>query len=139
MKFLPLLGMPLKSAGVVEVLEHFDMPVTYDFDRLFEGSEDLYWSESKPNGFQFRFDQAQLLDVVFLYVAARSKFTPIDLATTDVPSYKSIEEARSAFERSGQNFKAGDGYIKLLGARHAVHYEFRDGALALVTLMMNKV
>ena len=55
-----------------------------------------------------------------------------------LPSYASIEEAQSAFERSGQSFKAGDGYIKLLGARHAVHYEFRDGALSLVTLMLNK-
>jgi hypothetical protein len=138
MNFLPLLGLPLKSADVIEVLEHFDMPVTYDFDRLFEGSEDLYWSESTPNGFQFRFDEGQILDVVFLYVAASSNFSPIDLPTTDVSSYASLEQARSAFERSGQDFKVGDGYIKLLGPRHAVHYEFRDGTLSLVTLMLNK-
>ncbi len=139
MNFLPLLGMPLKSAEVIEVLEHFEMPVTYDFDRLFEGSEDLYWSESWLHGFQLRFNEVQILDVVFLYVAARSNFSPIDLASTDVPSYDSLEQARSAFENADQNFEAGDGYIKVLGARHAVHYEFRDGALSLVTLMLNKV
>jgi hypothetical protein len=138
MNFLPLLGMSLKSIEVIEVLEHFDMPVTYDFDRLFEGSQDLYWSESRSNGFQFRFNEGQILDVVFLYVTARSNFTPIDLATTDVPLYASLEQARSAFESADQNFKAGDGYIKLLGPRYAVHYEFRDGALSLVTLMLNK-
>lgn len=139
MNFLPLLGMPLKSAEVIEVLEHFDMPVTYDFDRLFEGSEDLYWCESRSNGFQFRFDQGQILDVVFLHVAARSNFTPINLAATDVPSYTSLEQARFTFESAGQSFKAGDGYIKLIGPRHAVHYEFRDGVLSLVTLMLNKI
>ncbi len=139
MNFLPLLGMPLKSTEVIEVLENFDMSVMYDFDRLFEGSEDLYWCESRSNGFQFRFDQGQILDVVFLYVAARSNFTPMSLATSDVPSFASLEQARSAFESAGQSFKAGDGYIKLLGPRHAVHYEFRDGVLSLVTLMLNKI
>ncbi len=138
MNFLQLLGRPLKSDDVIEVLEDFDMPVTYDFDRLHEGTEDLFWSESRPYGFQFRFNEAQILDVAFLYVAAHSGFSPVNLAATDVPAFASLEEARSAFERSGQTFKTGDGWIKVLGPQHSVHYEFRDAGLALVTLSLNR-
>ena len=61
----------------------------------------------------------------------------MDLGTTDVPSFASLEETRSALERVGTAFKAGDGWIKALGSEHSVHYEFRDGTLALVTLMLN--
>ena len=138
MNFLPLLGLALKSDEVIEVLEDFDMKVTYDFDRLHEGSEDLYWSESRSDGFQFRFDQRQVLDVVFLYVSEHSGFSPVDLGTTDVPLFASLEETRSAFERAGTAFKTGDSWIKSLGSEHSVHYEFRGRILALVTLMLNK-
>jgi hypothetical protein len=138
MNFSQLLGCALKSDEVIEVLEDFDMTVTYDFDRLHEGSEDLYWSESRSDGFQFRFDQAQVLDTVFLYAAEHSGFSPVNLSTTDVPSFASLEEARLEFERAGTAFKTGDGWIKALGSRHSVHHEFRGGVLALVTLMLNK-
>lgn len=83
-------------------------------------------------------NQAQILEVIFLYVTARSGFSPVNLPTTDVPTFASLEEARSTFERSGQKFKAGDGYIKSFGQRYSVHYEFRSGTLTLVTLTLNK-
>lgn len=51
--------------SIVELLEHFDIDVDYDFDRTHEEMEDVYWAASQQNGFQFRFDETQKLDVVF--------------------------------------------------------------------------
>jgi hypothetical protein len=134
MNFRPLIGQPLKSDDVIELLEHFDMPVVYDFDRLHEGADDVYWSEAKAEGFQFRFDQQQRLDVVFLYVRPRHGFSAIDTSDLDVLVFESPQAARAEFERSGATIKAGDGWIKALSGNTWTHYEFRDEALSMITI-----
>jgi hypothetical protein len=134
MNFVPLIGQPLKGDDVIELLEDFDMTVVYDFDRLHENTDDCYWSEAKAEGFQFRFDQEQRLDVVFLYVRARHGFAAIDTSDLDVLVFDSPAAARLEFERTGAAIKAGDGWIKAQYGNHWRHYEFRDGGLSMITL-----
>ena len=138
MNLLPLLGQQLKSDTIVEILEHFSMEVVYDFDRLREGTDDRYWSEAKAQGFQFRFNKDQRLDVIFLYAAPSSGFSCADVGAMDVPTYPTLESARAEFERGGIPFKAGAGYIKALLGSHSRHYEFRDGVLSLITLSLTR-
>jgi len=134
MNFLPLIGQPLKGDDIVELLEHFDMTVVYDFDRLREGTDDLYWSDARPQGFQFRFDHEQRLDVVFLYVRPRHGFAAVDISDLDVLVFDSLPEARAFFENGGDPVKTGDGWIKGRFGRCWTHYEFDDGALSMITI-----
>lgn len=135
MDFLPLIDHELKSDQLIEVLEAFDMQVVYDFDRLHEGADDLYWSQAPAGGFEFRFDAAQRLDVIFLYVVPRQGFAAVDAASLDVPAHASLAAAREAFEREGLPFKQGEQWIKAFSRGTSRHYEFSDGALSMITLM----
>lgn len=40
MQFLPLLGQPLKSDAIIDLLEHWEADVVYAFDRDNEGEPD---------------------------------------------------------------------------------------------------
>jgi len=136
MKFLPLLGQTLKSDRVIEILECFSLEVIYDFDRLHEGTEDRYWCSAPAQGFEFRCDQTQRIDVIFLYVASRGKFAAIDVASIDIPCFANIDQARAEFERAGLQFKIGSEYIKVLSGNHWTHYEFRGSLLSLITVSL---
>lgn len=139
MKFLPLIDQPLKSEDVIEILDFHDMEVIYEFDRLFEGTEDQYQSRSVKDGFEFIFDAAQLLATVFLYIKPRGAFAAVDAESIDVPVYPSLEAAREAFERDRYATKQGDGWIKALADGVWRHYEFRDGQLSMIALMCDRV
>ena len=139
MHFLPLIDQPLKSPEVIDGLECHHMEVVYDFDRLFEGSEDRYHSSSAQDGFEFLFDSAQRLATVFLYITPGSGFSAVDVASLDAPVYASIDAARNAFERGGGLIKHGDGWIKTLEDGIWRHYEFRDSRLSMITLMRDSV
>lgn len=138
MKFLSLLGQHLKSDGVIEVLEHFGMPVVYEFDRLHEGTADLYWSDAKAKGFQLRFDEQQRLDTIFLYVMPRHGFSAVDLSNSDVEMHATLDDAHQRVKQTAHAVKVGDGYVKALFGDKWVHYEYRDGCLSLITLMLEK-
>jgi hypothetical protein len=142
MKFAPMLGRHLKDDEVVEVLEAFDMSVIYDFDRLHENADDVYWSGSKDDGFLFRFDHNQVLNVVFLYVMPRSGYSPVNTRVLDVQIYDSLEQASLACVTKGIPHRQQDGladnpdhaWIKLDFGNHTVHYEFLGRKLSLITL-----
>ncbi|MBV1879074.1 MAG: hypothetical protein KUG79_15645 [Pseudomonadales bacterium] len=148
MQFTGLLGKQLKDDSVMELLEHFDIDVVYDFDRTHEGMEDVYWAASQENGFQFRFDETQKLDVAFLYMVAREGFTPIPHSEIDVPIYESFAVAKSAFEKEGLEFVNSPGedqddkwyqrWIKANRGSFTTHYEFKDNKLRMITLSLVK-
>ena len=146
MEFTKLFGKKLKDDFVMEVLEHYDMEVVYDFDRTHEGMEDVYWAASQENGFQFRFNEEQQLDVIFLYMVEREGFTPIDKNEIDVPIYESFTEAQNYFENNGivyANSPSNDPkdkwyqrWIKGNHGSYTAHYEFKDKKLRMITLSM---
>ena len=142
MQFLPLIGKPLKDDAVVDVLDYAKMEVVYDFDRLHENTPDKYWAESKKDGFQIGFDADQILCVIFLYCAPIDGFTPITRSDCDVSFFATADEAEAY--GTAQEFRITKGKADFLGARrdwvrleyerYFVHYEFRDGSLALATV-----
>ena len=69
MHLLPLFGMSLKDDDVIDILDDMEMDVIYDFDRLHEGQPDKYWAAAQTAGIQLRFDEAQILDTIFLHRA----------------------------------------------------------------------
>ena len=77
MNFLEAIGAPLKSEAVIELLEHYDLDVIYEFDRLHENTPDIYTASSPDGGFELRFGANQQLEAVFLYLSARDGFAAI--------------------------------------------------------------
>ena len=144
MDFTNLLGKQLKDDRVLQLLEDYDIDVIYSFDRLHEGTEDIYWAQFKENGFQLRFDETQKLDVIFLYMVARDGYTPISSSEIDVPIYQSFAEARVDFEANNldyTNYPSEDPsdpwyqrWIKTNNGVYTRHYEFKDNKPRMITL-----
>ncbi|RCW70506.1 hypothetical protein [Pseudorhodoferax soli] len=139
MNLLSLVNLSLKSDEVIEILEHYDVKVIYDFDRLRENSPDVYWASFHEAGFGFRFNEKQVLDAIFMYILPRRHYQPIDARYAGVPFYRNFAEARAAFQARAISFRNepdGEGWIKGAFGEHTVHYEFnQEGALNQVTVM----
>ena len=144
MDLIPLLGSKLKDDAVMELLELWDCDVIYDFDRLHENTPDQYWASAKSEGLQLRFDEDQVLQCVFAHVAPShdDDFSAADLASTDIPWFRSIEDVVTYAESNRLQTTAGRGvlfdqvrdWVKIDCGNHSIHYEFRNGSLGLVTV-----
>ena len=143
MKFLPLIGKRLKDDDVVDILECSDVKVIYDFDRSHENMADKYWAASEKDGFQLGFDENQILGVIFVYVAPIGGFTPVIPGECDIDFFASIKEAEAwATAQKVKTTKGGPTvfleiereWVRLEFSDHRIHYEFRSGALAMVTI-----
>lgn len=146
MHLLPLLGKSLKDDDVIDLLEDMEMDVIYDFDRLHEGQPDKYWAAAQKTGIQFRFDEAQTLDTIFLYITPDDGFTACAQRETDVPVFTSAAEVRAFGESHRLQVSKGradflgaiSDWIRLGFGAYSVHYEFRAGSLARVTVSRNE-
>jgi hypothetical protein len=138
-QILSYLGKPLKSDEVIELLEIFDMTVVYDFDRLHENSPDAYHASAQAGGFQFGFDENQMLNVIWCYVHPSEAHAAVDPDTLGTPAFDSFalaqDYARNNGIRTAQS-QSGEGWIRLEYDTAWVHYEYRDGRLALVTMSL---
>jgi hypothetical protein len=142
MQFLPLLGKHLKDDEIIDVLDSMDMEVIYDFDKLHEGQPDCYWASSKKDGFRFRFDEAQTLNVIFIYTLPNNGFAGMPRNGCDVPFFTTIGEAEASGLMQKLEVTKGEAdflgvsrkWVRLAFATYSTHYEFRSGDLALVTI-----
>ena len=128
---------------MLEILEHYGIDVVYDFDRTHENIEDCYWAAAKANGFQFRFDENQSLDVIFLYLVEREGFTPISRKEIDVPVFETFDEAEKECNSKNIPFIKSPGepgtrdykwWIKPSYGDYTVHYQYKDGAIRMITI-----
>ena len=146
MRLLPLLGKPLKDDDVIDILDSMEMDVIYDFDRLHEGQPDKYWAASQEAGIQLRFDKAQTLDTIFLYIAPDEGFAACAQRDSDVPFFTTAAEVQAFGEAQGLQVSKGRtdflgvsrDWIRLGFETYSVHYEFRAGSLARVTVSRNE-
>ena len=139
MKLAEYIGQQLKSDAVIELLEHFDVNVIYDFDRLHENTPDSYSASAKQAGFEMRFNDDQVLDVIWCFIQPRHGYSPVDQETIGVPLLDSFLDAKSYARESGlETSEADDGASWLLVEYEnlSIHYEFSEGHLGLVTLML---
>ena len=142
MKYLPFLGISLKSSDFIEFIEINDLEVTYNFDKINEGTPDEYWCKSKELGVSFKFNQHQVLEVVFIYLGGQEGFSVANTENSDISLFSSKPEIRKHAQENGINFKEGNAdflgvnhdWIKLLNQNQSVHYQFNDGSLTRVTL-----
>ena len=135
MKYIDLLGQHLKSDDVIDVLEADDLKVIYDFDRLHENQPDVYWVASTAEGVQMRFNEDQILDVLFFYIQPDEGFSPCKPDSLGVPIFDSRDSARDYAARSGSPVTEGETdflgvhrkWIKIDFGSYLHHSEFRDG------------
>ena len=104
---IPLLRQPLKSDTVIELLEHWDALVIYEFDRLHEGQPDRYVVSSPENGIELLFDEEQRLQVVLLAAVDHGTFTAVDRSCCDVEFFDSVSEVSAHAAKSGAATSAG--------------------------------
>ncbi len=130
MQLLPLLGRQLKDDDVIDILEASDMEVVYDFDRLHEGQPDVYWAASKQDGMQLRFDAAQTLDTIFLYITPSDGFVAFAQGCCDVPFFATPSQVEAfGFAQSLQVAKGqadflgvSRDWVRLGFGAYSVHY-----------------
>lgn len=142
MKFLPLLGIQLKSDEMLDFLEMHDIEVIYDFDRIHENMPDRYCATAKELGVQFLFDDEQVLRTVFVFLTRENGFTPADLTGSDLMMHESKAAVREYAAK--HKIPSSEGETLFLGAKsdwirfdfadHAIHYDFGDGPLKQISL-----
>lgn len=135
---LSLLGKQLKDDDIIDLLELHDVDVVYAFDRLHENMPDIYWASFHSLGVQLRFNEHQALSTIFCYIAARDGFNAAAIHAIGVPVYESFQLAEQACQSNAVAYEASPtkAWLKALGHDHHTHYEFSEGVLSLVTLML---
>ncbi len=142
MNLLDLLGLNLKDPRIIDVLEHLDVPVIYEFDRLFEGQPDHYTVEAGSAGLELRFDQDQRLITIFIILEPIHGFTPYPADRLSFETFSSFEAARAyATENSlaFSQYREGAGipqWIRIERETHFTHYQFSDSGVSRITLML---
>lgn len=142
-----LLGKKLKDDEVLQLLEDSQAgPVTYEFDRLHDGTPDSYWLEARDEGFAIRFDEHQTLKTIHCYVVPVDGFSAIDVGLLGVPLHATRDEVQRASTDMGLRVTTGDADVPALRLRtawarveaedHWTHYEFRAGVLCMVNLSL---
>ena len=121
---------------MIDLLEHFELEIIYDFDRLHEGTPDQYSASARDQGFELRFDEHQVLTTIWCYIRARDLFKPIDPQTVGVFIPDSWEDAKQYALRENARVSESPGaWLRIENEELWVHYEFAGDALSLVTLM----
>lgn len=142
MKAIDILGLPLKSHEVIDLLEAWEVDVTYDFDRCFENMPDTYWASSKENGILLRFDTEQRLSTIYAYQKKIEGYEPSDPDFIGVTIFASIDAVKAYGEKNGITISEGGGtffgneleWIRLDKEEMQTRYEFRQNELVEVTL-----
>jgi hypothetical protein len=142
MKYIPLLRKKLKSDEIIELLETNDMEVVYEFDRTHENIPDEYRAKSKDLGLELLFDEDQIIKTVFINLTEVDGFTPADLKDSDVTRFDSKKSASDYARKTGIVISEGRAHylgkeidwIRFEHEGYTIHYEYRNGSLALVTL-----
>ncbi|MBR8220307.1 hypothetical protein [Burkholderia ambifaria] len=115
------------------------MDVIYDFDRLNENTTDTYSSSAKSAGFEFRFDERQILSVIWCYIQPRSGFLAIDSDVPGVPCFNDFSGAKSYATNAGiktSQAKDGAAWIRFEQEGVWTRYQFSGDQLELVTLTL---
>jgi hypothetical protein len=141
MDLIPLLDLPLKDPKIIELLEHWDTPVIYDFDRLFENQPDIYWASAHAEGLLLRFNESQKLETIFVYLQGTDEYRPYSDNPPDFKLFSTFADAKRYATRhdlahSQHNESRGiPPWIRFEYPSHHVHYQFNDTGLFRTTLM----
>ena len=145
MKHIELLGTPLKSEFLFDLLETYDVQVTYEYDRTHENIPDEYHAEIFELGLQFVFDESQMLKTLFMKPVEITTFNPFE---NDERVHKFSSKAKARDHAKEYNIPTSEGeadfmgehrdWIKFEDANYSVHFEYVDSALKMITLQSTK-
>lgn len=141
MKHLDILGTPLKSEFLFDLLETYDVQVIYEYDRTHENLPDEYHAEIPELGLQFVFDANQKLRTLFIKAVEITAFNPFE-DDERIPRFASKPEARQYAKNSGVRTTEGESdfmgeqrdWIRFESATHSIHYEYVNSELKMITL-----
>jgi hypothetical protein len=126
----------MKSDEVIDLLEHFEVDIIYDFDRLREGTPDQYSASVPDEGFELRFDESQVLTTIWCYIRPHGQFAPIDPGAVGIYLPESWSDAkRYALSVNSSVSESPGAWLRIERGNLWVHYEFAADELSLVTLM----
>jgi len=77
---------------------------------------------------------------LFCYVQSREEFEPINPEDIGVPLFSSFDVAEQNCRNLGVKYStppSAKSWLKVFDSACDVHYEFKDGGLAMVTLMQS--
>ena len=104
-----------------------------------ENTPDIYWAALKAAGIQLRFDEQQRLRTVFCYMEPHEGFDRVAPEEIGVPVFETFDLAEKACQAGGikyQMSRAPGLWLKVHGPGYDAHYEFKDGRVYKVTLML---
>ncbi|WP_226667428.1 hypothetical protein [Microbulbifer aggregans] len=136
------LNSALKSDELIELFEAHDVEVVYSYDRLHQGMEDQYFGSMSKLGLQFVFNCQQVLKAIFVYAHKNGEFQAANLPELGITSFSEKASVVAYAQENSINYTEGAAnflgksleWAKFEFSNHSVHYEYKDGALALVTL-----
>jgi hypothetical protein len=143
MKHLDLLGTPLKSEFLFDLLETYDARVVYEYDRTHENLPDEYHAEIPDLGLQFVFDESQMLRTLFMKPTEVTTFNPFE-DDERIRKFASKTEARQHAKNNGVPTSEGEtdfmgeqrDWIRLESDTHSIHYEYVNSELKMITLQI---
>nr|CAP48488.1 putative integron gene cassette protein [uncultured bacterium] len=146
MKHLDLLGTPIKSEFLFDLLETYDVQVVYEYDRTHENLPDQYHGEIPDLGLQFVFDENQILRTLFVTPVEITTFNPFE-DDERVRMFASKSEARQHAKDNDVPTSEGEAdfmgehrdWIRFECVSYSVHYEYVDSALKMITLQTTNV
>ena len=127
----------MKSDDVIDLLEADDLDVIYSLDRLHENQPDCYWVTSEAEGVQMRFNEDQILDVLFFFIEPDEGVSPCKPDSLGVPIFDSRDSAGEYATQLGLAVTEGEAdflgvhrkWIKIDFGSHLLHSEFRGEKL----------
>jgi hypothetical protein len=140
MQMLSMLGKVLKDDDIIELLDRYDVEVIYSFDRLHENSPDNYLALIKPAGVELRFNELQVLETIFCYIAPREGFDAVSPEAIGAPAFGSFELAKGSCLQDGIKYEVSanpGAWLKVHRPGYKTHYAFENGRLSMITLTVS--
>ena len=128
-------GMRLKSDEVIELLDLYDLPVQYHFDRLHEGESDSYTVESKELSLELRFDADQRCTTIFI----RDPALALSQGLVSFPNLQSPADIEGYAKANHLTLRRGSSWLRCDGTASCLHFEFDGEELKMVTIMSSDV
>jgi hypothetical protein len=147
MKYIDVLGEPLKSDFLCDLFETYDVDVVYSYDRTHENIEDEYFAEIADMGLSFLFDNDQKLISLFMTTSKHTGYNPFELPDPrsvpfntrhDAEVYAKENNIQIETRASKKDSFFGEipEWVKFHYGEYSIHYEFNGNGIRMVTLQL---
>lgn len=150
MKYVDLIGQPLKCEFLNDLFETYDVSVIYYYDRTNENMEDEYRASLPEMGLEFLFDASQRLTTIFMSPVEHAGYNPLEGNDPRDAPFVSAGEAVVYAKKHGIDAEHRPAsshailgpipeWVKLHYETYSIHYAFSDSGVQTVTLAIRDV